>query len=274
MVGNGATNWDLDVFPTFPETLYNFNIIPKTLLDQYNSLNCTYYFNDLRNHSGPAECDALFDKFFDFTDGLNWYDLYRTDAMPLLQKDRAEFGEVIIDGEKKTYQRGYKMSQYTPWLKKHFESGLLKDKHLGADVFTDWLNRADVRTALHIPSTAPAWSMCWNDTTQAGYHYAQEGSQWIYTVLKQNGIRLMHYSGDTDGAITTYGTKSWIETLGWPTKVDWKQWRTDGQVSGYVQQYDGLDFVTVKGVGHMAPQWAKKPVLQMITNWIHNIPWA
>jgi len=29
MVGNGATNWDFDVSPSFPKTIYNFNLIPK-----------------------------------------------------------------------------------------------------------------------------------------------------------------------------------------------------------------------------------------------------
>jgi len=72
-------------------------------------------------------------------------------------------------------------------------------------------------------------------------------------VLKDNGIKMMHYSGDTDGAVTTYGTKRWIKTLGWEVKSAWRPWKTDAQVSGFIEEYDGLDFVTVKGVGHMAP---------------------
>ena len=32
------------------------------------------------------------------------------------------------------------------------------------------------------------------------------------------------------------------------------------QVAGYITKYDGLDLLTVKGVGHMAPQWARQPV--------------
>lgn len=31
-----------------------------------------------------------------------------------------------------------------------------------------------------------------------------------------------------------------------------------------------LDFVTIKGVGHMAPQWARKPMADLITEWIHK----
>ena len=51
---------------------------------------------------------------------------------------------------------------------------------------------------------------------------------WIYTVLKGSGIRMMFYSGDTDGAVPTYGTKRWMESLGWATKRDWRPWLTAG----------------------------------------------
>jgi hypothetical protein len=41
-------------------------------------------------------------------------------------------------------------------------------------------------------------------------------------------------------------------------------------VQGYITKYDGLDFVTIKGVGHMAPQWNRKGTTGMISNWIHG----
>jgi len=34
MVGNGATNWDFDVSPSFTETVYNFNLIPKRYAEE------------------------------------------------------------------------------------------------------------------------------------------------------------------------------------------------------------------------------------------------
>lgn len=76
MVGNGATNWDFDVSPSFTETVYNFNLIPKRFRDFMSKNDCIYYFNDLRPHSGPKACDDQWGKIQNMTLDLNWYDLY------------------------------------------------------------------------------------------------------------------------------------------------------------------------------------------------------
>lgn len=81
---------------------------------------------------------------------------------------------------------------------------------------------------------------------------------------------MIHYSGDTDGVLPTYGTKSWIESLKWDKIGKYENWKTDEQISGFYQKYDGLDFLTVKGVGHMAPQWARKPMQTIVNKWIHQ----
>jgi len=83
---------------------------------------------------------------------------------------------------------------------------------------------------------------------------------------------MMFYSGDTDGAVPTYGSKQWIKKLNRPVVEAWRPWLTNGEVSGYTERYQGLDFVTVKGVGHMAPQWAREAVTNMITAYTHDKP--
>lgn len=85
------------------------------------------------------------------------------------------------------------------------------------------------------------------------YSEQHEASEWIYDVLRYK-VRKLFYSGDTDGSVVTYGSKRWIMNLDWPVSTVWNPWKTDEQVAGYVEKYEGdLDFVTVKGVGHMAP---------------------
>lgn len=156
------------------------------------------------------------------------------------------------------------MSEYTPWLKTR--TFALEEEPILGDYLTDYMNREDVRKAFNIPSEVQAWQQC---TNAIDYHELDECSMWIYPILK-NQTRIMFYSGDTDGAVPTYGSKQWLKMLGWPITEEWRPWFTNGQVSGYVEKYEGLDFVTVKGVGHMAPQWAREPVQDMILSWIHD----
>jgi hypothetical protein len=87
MVGNGATDWDFDVSPSFPSIVYNFNLIPKAMYDEYVALECIVYFNDFKPRSGKNQtrCNELWGDGDDPPKGsmnylakdLNWYDLYR-----------------------------------------------------------------------------------------------------------------------------------------------------------------------------------------------------
>ena len=180
---------------------------------------------------------------------------------------------VQVGDEIKTYKAGYTFKEYAPWAIKHIPKKLLESSShpLLGDYLSDYANRQDVRRAMNIPDHVQAWLEC-NDTINGDYAYQYEGSFWIYKVMKQYGYKMLFYSGDTDGAVPTYGTRRWIQMLNWNIKKDWYPWYTDGQVSGYFISYDGLDFSTIHGTGHMAPQWKRKEVTKLFTNWIHNLP--
>ena len=107
MVGNGATNWDFDVSPSFPQIAYDFNLIPMALYKNYTESGCKVYFNDFIPPDGPMYCNELWDNITDLTSGLNWYDLYRP-VYPnggLTEEER--IGKVMINGTEKTYKIGY-----------------------------------------------------------------------------------------------------------------------------------------------------------------------
>jgi hypothetical protein len=110
-------------------------------------------------------------------------------------------GHVMIDGKLKTYKRGMTQKEYTPWVK-HLKSSSSSEVIVG-DYLTDYMNREDVRATFNVPTDAPGWEMC---SSNLSYHESHEASFWIYGVLK-NQYRMMFYSGDTDGAVTTYGSK-------------------------------------------------------------------
>ena len=68
-------------------------------------------------------------------------------------------------------------------------------------------------------------------------------------------MRILHFSGDTDGAVPTLGTRKWIEEMGWPLKKEFRTWLMHDQVAGFIEEFEGLTLAIVHGVGHMAPQW-------------------
>ena len=160
LVGNGATNWDYDVSPSFPSIAYNFNLIPKALYTNYTESGCKVYFNDFIPHDGPTYCDELWDKITTLTDGLNWYDLYRPvypdGGLAMTKEER--IGKTFIDGVEREYIKGFTHREYTPWLK-----NVIPEKErevvLGGAV-SDYLNTAEVRNALHIPAYVQTWNQC------------------------------------------------------------------------------------------------------------------
>lgn len=104
---------------------------------------------------------------------------------------------------------------------------------------TNWLNRGDVRKALHIPDTLPPWDICRyackeccesadvttgtaNDplcllcSDIVGYRYKMlyETMKEVYLKLVSLGLRALVYNGDTDMACNFLGDQWFVEDLG------------------------------------------------------------
>lgn len=209
LVGNGATSWDYDNSPTIPQTAVGMGLVPQALLDEWNQNGCIFYFRDVKP-SGGVDCQPIWDKMMVLIDDLNIYDFFRTNVVNITASAEERTGKTMVNGVEKTYKRGMTQAEYTPWLKH-----LVNDDTPMYTGLSDYLNDASVRTALHIPETfTDPWDMC-SDTVGNAYQLQQEASFWIYDVLRVNGIKMLFYSGETDGAIPTYGTKEWIKDLGW-----------------------------------------------------------
>jgi len=100
--------------------------------------------------------------------------------------------------------------------------------------------------------------------------------------LIKNNYKILVYSGDTDGAVPTIGTIRWIQQLrtdmGLKTLKSWSSWvmnTTIGdyssyQLKGFYEIYQGLTFVSVKGVGHLVPEWAGKEAFHIFNYYLSN----
>ncbi|CAN8287868.1 unnamed protein product, partial [Cochlearia groenlandica] len=122
-----------------------------------------------------------------------------------------------------------------------------------------FFNRADVQKALHASDGIhlKKWSTC-NDDIFDNWTDSRSSVLPIYKKLMNGGLRIWVYSGDTDGRVPVLGTRYCINTLKLPIKTSWRPWYHEKQVSGWIQEYEGLTFATLKGAGHDVPSF--KPI--------------
>lgn len=165
MVGNGATDWDFDVSPSFPSIAYNFNLIPKKTYDDYNKLGCNVYFNDFkpRDGSDPAECAKLWDddvqgSMCNLTGDLNWYDLYRPKYGEGLSAEERTV-TTMVNGVEMTYKKGRTFRESSPFLKNLLGEAKLGEKEYTMDMNASaYFNDPAVQTAMHLDTFNGTWS--------------------------------------------------------------------------------------------------------------------
>jgi hypothetical protein len=89
-------------------------------------------------------------------------------------------------------------------------------------------------------------------------------------------VRVLIYSGDTDPCINTFWSQNWTAGLGLPEVQPWRPWTIDGaiEMGGYVTRYaNEFDFLTIRGSGHMVPEFKPSQTLAWLTAWLHKEDW-
>jgi len=278
IVGNGVTNWTYDTTPAFVKMgfwhgLYDYD----TYLTMKNN-NCDYGNFKLGDLTG--DCLTAFERFEELTENINVYDVFRkcyTSTTGLEMYGEDNFGVAKVGNELKTYKKYYTAQDYSPWLFDHEPTGGKKNVELlppcvyGSYV-VDYLNRYSVRSALHIPDSTQAWTYC-TDSPQWSYTRGEKASFAIYQDFKANypDVKILFYSGDTDGSVPTWGSLEWIDALGWKQTQEWTPYHYENQVAGYTQVHENLTFGSVHGCGHMAPQWKRPQTWNLVYNWMDSV---
>ncbi len=142
------------------------------------------------------------------------------------------------------------------------------------DYTTDYLNRADVKAALHVQGDIK-WEEC---SYSVRYSLKDKESDmtgyYNYLIDGDFGLDILVYSGDDDSVCSTEGTQSWIWDLGYNPvshREIWDQYTVDGQLGGYYTQFDGhLGFLTVHGAGHEVPTYQPKVALDLFTKYLNG----
>jgi len=141
---------------------------------------------------------------------------------------------------------------------------------INSDKATTYLNMPSVQKAIHVQQGIN-WTIC---TEDINYNSNTNSVIPIYKELLKSQFKVLIYSGDTDGAVPYTGTAAWTESLNLPVITSWTQWsivRADGagdQVAGFITEYDGLTFLTVKGSGHMVPQFKPEAAFNMFQTFV------
>mmetsp|Transcript_9442 Transcript_9442/g.7211 ORF Transcript_9442/g.7211 Transcript_9442/m.7211 type:complete len:408 (-) Transcript_9442:33-1256(-) len=279
MVGNGCTNWNYDTTPAFVEMAYWHGMYDDALYKGIKDNGCESQFTRFAE-SISARCLEYLVEFERAVADINVYDVYGKcySAYPTMSDTLVETadGEYIPEKAKRFTAR-----DYTPWL---FQTEAFVDEEekrlmdlppctFGGPII-DYLNSAAVREALHIPDDVQEWTLCTDDIV---YRQENTGSQWVYEkwiMDKNTNYRMLHYSGDVDGSVPTYGTLGWIDemttSLGMTQTTAWYPFQLDGQVAGYYMSWDdgAFDFASVHGAGHMVPQFKRAESYVLFTTWI------
>jgi len=162
------------------------------------------------------------------------------------------------------------------WRRPPTEFDLLLDNLGGPNECLDggaaqaWLDEAAVRTAIHAAPVSQIgnWELCTNKLIYT--------SDWGSLLPNYKNdlipyIRVLIFNGDADACVPYNGNEWWTSTLGVPETTAWTQWSVNNQVAGYVTKYQsGFEFVTVKGAGHMVPEYKPVQALEMITRFFNN----
>ncbi|MFS7920593.1 putative carboxypeptidase D [Helianthus anomalus] len=142
----------------------------------------------------------------------------------------------------------------------------------GFDPCTDsyilgYLNTPVVQQSLHAKPVH--WESC-NDFIFLNWKDMPFTVLPVIQDLMARGIRVWIYSGDTDGNVPVTTSRYSIQKLNTSVRTPWYPWVYKGEVGGYVEGYDNLTFVTIRGAGHFVPSYQPGRALAVFTSFLEG----
>lgn len=255
-VGNPATNF-YSTTPAMLDTIWGHQLVPKPLWDSYQT-SCVQ-----SKVPHPQTCETLFTELYLKVRELNPYAL---DYPVCVSDSPAKYGR----GQRFALMR-HVFADKSPEFKKMI--GLRDEDYQPCedDWMTSYLNRADVKQALHV-KTDVQWTDC-----ARNIHYKQSDGHDdmtpIYNYLLDGpyDLNILVYSGDDDSVCGTIGSQQWVWDLGYsPAGREWTSYLVNNQVGGYLTTFKGVKFAfaTVHGAGHEVPTYKPAVALKLFQAYI------
>lgn len=154
--------------------------------------------------------------------------------------------------------------------------GALNDYACPSSAMTQWLNRKDVREALHIQSDNKFNSA--DNGVGMNYTLTEPNLLPFYEhVRSKSKLRVLVYNGDTDPGINSFVTQdkyfNYFDSVNVTQSEAWRPWTLDGkqQMGGYVVKYPGdFHYLTIRGSGHMVPEYKPASSLAFLKAFLKN----
>jgi len=157
------------------------------------------------------------------------------------------------------------------------ELGALNDYPCAGAAMTRWLDHPEVREALHIQPTNSFNSA--DNGVGMNYTLSERNVLPIYErARKLEGLRVLVYNGDTDPGINSMVTQdkytAYFDSNGVSETEAWRPWTLDGKqrMGGYVTTWagpsHGFQFLTIRGSGHMVPEYKPAATLAFLTAFV------
>lgn len=141
-----------------------------------------------------------------------------------------------------------------------------------SDWMSEWIQRADVRRAIHVGN-----STFHIETRVVEEHLKGDVMQSIVPLLTDllQHYRVLIYNGQLDIIVAYPLTENYLKNMQWSgakkyAKAPRKLWMVGNQLAGYTKTVDNLTEVLVRNAGHMVPADQPKWALDLITRFTYN----
>lgn len=219
-------------------------------------------------------CAMMVEEIFQFIwfGGLNPYDLYR-DCDSHSERSGTRMRAMKFGLMPRLFNRHtFQGTEIEPWkFVQSFSPSYGDVPCLNDSAMIRYMNSAEVRQALHIPHDQLKWDMCSDEVTENYVKMYNDMAPFIKEIIKAN-VRVLLYYGDTDIACNFMMGQQFSASLKLPKKRGKEPWMFNKQIAGFQTQYEGLTFVTIRGAGHMAPQWRPSQMQYVIRQFIADRP--
>ncbi|KAM6928397.1 lysosomal protective protein [Xenentodon cancila] len=279
-VGNGMSSYELND-NSLVYFAYYHGLLGSQLWKQLQTFCCSGGKCDFYNNP-DLNCSQSLSEVQDivYSSGLNMYNLYASCAGGVHQRVSVERGQLVIRDLGNTFihhQWTRLWNQKLKGLAAVHGSARLDPPCTNSTPSTLYLNNPYVKSALHISPKALDWVICSAEVNLKYRRIYMDVRDQYLKLLSALKYRILVYNGDVDMACNFMGDEWFVESLQQQVEVQRRPWLYDDvdgrQVGGFVKEFNGITFLTVKGSGHMVP--TDKPVVAftMFTRFIKNQPY-